>query len=95
MSAGSSEPPLERVLTLRGPITRERPYSDTVWYAREEHRLMSSEAPVEICKGIYRVMHGILWRAHHKTKVLATPELDNCGQTSACRHQVNKAEFGT
>lgn len=68
MSAGSSEPPLERVLTLRGPMTRERPYSDTVWYAREEHRLISSEAPVEICKTSPRVMHGILWRVHHKTK---------------------------
>ena len=73
MSAGSSEPPLERVLTLRGPITRERPYSDTVWNARDEHRLMSSEAPVEICKRHPRVMHNIMWRAHHKRRYWPHP----------------------
>ena len=29
---------------------------------------MSSEAPVEICRRCPKVMHGMLWRANHKTK---------------------------
>ena len=49
MRGGSSDPPLARALTLRGPTALESPYSETVWYARDEHRRMSSDAPVDIC----------------------------------------------
>lgn len=49
MSGGSSEPPLERAFTLRGPTALQRPNSETVWYARLEHCRMSSDAPVDIC----------------------------------------------
>ena len=47
--APSSGPPAASAEMESGPTAGQRPNSDTVWYASEEARRMSSTAPVETC----------------------------------------------